>query len=220
MMAKDRPRLLGHRGLSLPNGPPENTLAAFDRAIQDGCDGFEFDVRLTADGKAVVCHEPQYQGMEVARAQAAELKALPLLDDIIDRYRQRSFLDIELKVAGLEAKLVHSLGDSQQGVLVSSFLPHVLRDLSRRSAAIPLGLICQTREELALWRQLPVRSVIAHRQLVSKELITQIHAAGKEIFVWTVNRPDEMRRFEVWGADGLISDDPELLVSTLRPGTR
>ena len=54
-----RPLLLGHRGARGLKSIPENTLAAFDRALADGCDGFEFDVRLTADGQAVVHHDPK-----------------------------------------------------------------------------------------------------------------------------------------------------------------
>ena len=48
------PLLLGHRGARVGKSIPENTLASFDLALASGCDGFEFDVRLTADGQAVV----------------------------------------------------------------------------------------------------------------------------------------------------------------------
>lgn len=217
MMARHRPLLLGHRGLRLPNGPRENTFAAYDGALNSGCDGFELDVRLTADGSAVVCHDAYYQGIEVARATAAQLGDLPLLQDVVDRFRQRSFLDIELKVEGLEGKLRTSLGGVDEGILVSSFLPQVLRQLSMGSAPFPLGLICDSVEELALWQELPIASLIPQHKLVNKELIDQLHAAGKEIFVWTVNRPEDMKRLAEWGSDGIISDNPELLVSTLRP---
>jgi glycerophosphoryl diester phosphodiesterase len=63
-----RPLLLGHRGLRVPQAPPENTFAAFDLALQHGCDGFEFDVRLTGDGRAVICHDPWAQGIVIAEA--------------------------------------------------------------------------------------------------------------------------------------------------------
>ena len=56
--ANSRLLRLGHRGARALTSIPENTLASFDRALADGCDGFEFDVRLTADGEAVVCHDP------------------------------------------------------------------------------------------------------------------------------------------------------------------
>ena len=63
------PLLLGHRGSRVSAGIPENTFASFDLALKHGCDGFEFDVRLTACGTAVVCHDPKVGGITVARAK-------------------------------------------------------------------------------------------------------------------------------------------------------
>src|SRR6202140_5839691 len=97
-----RPLLLGHRGARARKSIPENTLASFDQALADGCDGFEFDLRLSVDGKPVVCHDPQTGSLEIARAPAEQLPPLPQLHDVLARYQDRAFLDIELKVSGLE----------------------------------------------------------------------------------------------------------------------
>src|SRR6266851_348305 len=83
--------LLGHRGARATKTIPENTLASFDQALADGCDGFEFDVRLSADGQAVIVHNPQSSGIEVARATAQQLTWLPLLQDVLARYRDSAF---------------------------------------------------------------------------------------------------------------------------------
>src|SRR5580700_7012607 len=96
-----RPLLLGHRGARAEKSIPENTVASFDRALASGCDGFEFDVRLTADGRAVVCHDERIRGLEIAQSMAQQL-GLPLLREILTRYQRSAFLDIELKVPGLE----------------------------------------------------------------------------------------------------------------------
>src|SRR6478752_4216508 len=98
----NRPLLLGHRGLrSRSLHIRENTLASFDLALQHGCDGFEFDVRLTADNRAVICHGGRFAGITIARTACSRLRALPLLEDVLARYARRAFLDIELKVPGL-----------------------------------------------------------------------------------------------------------------------
>ncbi|MCU1303492.1 MAG: glycerophosphoryl diester phosphodiesterase, partial [Candidatus Sulfotelmatobacter sp.] len=52
----NHPLLLGHRGVRAEKSIPENSLPSFDLALAQGCDGFEFDVRLSADGQAVICH--------------------------------------------------------------------------------------------------------------------------------------------------------------------
>jgi glycerophosphoryl diester phosphodiesterase len=209
-----RPLLLGHRGARAVKSIPENTFASFDRALADGCDGFEFDVRLTADGQAVVCHDPNVGALEVAQAGAGQLAGLPRLGEVLQRYQKTAFLDIELKVLGIEkiiAELLHAHPPGR-GFLVSSFLPEVLRALHEEDSSVPLGLICETKSELQQWRKLPLEYVVPHYKLVSEELIRELRDASKKILVWTVNHPELMQRFVSWSVQGIISDDTELLV--------
>lgn len=213
-----RPLLLGHRGARGLPSIPENTIASFDRCLADGCDGFEFDLRLTADGAAVVCHDARVGKLEIARAAACDLPGLALLEDVLARYGQRAFLDIELKVAGLEkitARLLREL-PPRRGFVVSSFLPDVLQAVRAEDSSIPLGLIFETREELRRWSRLELEYVMPYFKLVDARLVGKLKGAGKKILVWTVNAPTAMRRFAKWGVDGIISDDPKLLVRTAR----
>ena len=214
---ENRPLLLGHRGARGRKSTPENTLASFDVALASGCDGFEFDVRLAADGHAVVFHDAKFHRSEIARSSAKELK-LPLLREVLARYQTTAFLDIELKVPGLERITVDLLRRyaPARGFVVSSFLPDVLEAIHGLDATMPLGLICETRIQLSHWLQLPVEYVIPHSVLVRQELVAEIKAAGKKILVWTVNVPADMRRFSKLGVDGIISDDPELLATTIK----
>jgi glycerophosphoryl diester phosphodiesterase len=212
------PLLLGHRGARASAGIPENTLASFDLALKHGCDGFEFDVRLTACGTAVVCHDAEVGGITVARAQAKRLPQLPRLDDVVKGYGQRAFLDIELKVKDLGSKVLTTLSHypPAQDYVVSSFIPDVLMDLEARSSMVCIGLICENTAQLARWRDLPVDCVIPHYSLVDRLMVQDIQGAGHRIFVWTVNDEETMRRLAHWGVDGIISDDTELLVRTLK----
>ena len=213
-----RPLLLGHRGARALKSIPENTIASFDRCLADGCDGFEFDVRLTADSAAVVCHDPQFGKIEIARAAARDLAGLPLLEDVLARYGERAFLDIELKVAGLEKVIARSLRDypPRRGFVVSSFLPEVLDAVRAGDAEIPLGLICETRAELRRWDQLGVEYVMPRWELATPRLMSDLKAAGKKALVWTVNGYDKMRALAELGVDGIISDDTALLCRALR----
>lgn len=212
-----RPLLLGHRGARALKSIPENTIASFDRCLADGCDGFEFDVRLTADGLAVVCHDPRVGNLEIARAAARELAGLALLDDVLERYCELAFLDIELKVAGLEKITAELLRKHppRRGYVVSSFLPEVLEALRAEDSAIPLGLICETRAELRRWDHLHVEYVIPHWELATPGLMSDLRAAGKKTLVWTVNGYDKMHALAQLGVDGIISDDTALLCRAL-----
>lgn len=211
-----RPLLLGHRGARAVQSIPENTIASFDRALADGCDGFEFDVRLTADGQAVVCHDPKFEGAEIVQTAAEELPSLARLLEVLKRYRQ-AFLDIELKVSGLEQVVVDALRQQwPQRFVVSSFLPEVLENLHAADSTIPLGLICETKAEMERWKDLPVDYVMPHFKLASRAEIRRLKAAGKRVLVWTVNTSQAMRRFAEAAVDGIVSDKTSLLCETLK----
>ena len=211
------PLLLGHRGARASTGIPENTFASFDLALQHGCGGFEFDVRLAACGTALVCHNPKVGKITVSGAQANQLPQLPRLSQVLQRYGQRAFLDIELKVEDLESRVLEALHEypPQQGYVVSSFLPEVVTEMEARSASVSIGIICENPSQLARWPELPADYVIAHHSLVDERLVQKVQRAGLKILVWTVNDEEAMRRFARWGVDGLISDETELLVRTL-----
>lgn len=211
-----RPLLLGHRGARALQSIPENTFASFDRALSDGCDGFEFDVRLTADGEAVLCHDAKLGRFNIARSTAKDLPQLPRLRDVLQRYRD-SFLDIELKVKGLERITLDLFlrHKPRRGFVVSSFVPGVLKSLREEDATIPLGLICESKTQLRYWSELPVEHVILHQDLAEPELVRQMKGAGKKVFVWTVNDSSDMQRFAAGGVEGIISDDTSLLCRTL-----
>jgi glycerophosphoryl diester phosphodiesterase len=183
---KQRPLLLGHRGMRC-RGIAENTPTAFDMALQWGCDGFEFDVRLTADGQAIVCHDPRSKGFTLSKTRAAQLGHMPRMEDVLATFCKRAFLNIELKVPGLEREVLSRLHDftPERGCVISSFLPELLAELRRLSAVVQLGIIFDRKH--TEWRKLPVEYVIPHSML----------------------------RFASWGVDGIISDTPELLVKTL-----
>src|SRR5262249_51776461 len=115
--------LLGHRGAKLYK--PENTIEAFETALVDGCDGFEFDVRLSADAAAIICHDPTVAGREISKSTCGELchaagRTIPVLRDVISGFAGRAFLDVELKVDGLERDIADLVEPSAR-VVASSF---------------------------------------------------------------------------------------------------
>ena len=235
-----RPLLLGHRGVrrklrrvppdsrisrpGLYRIPAENTLAAFDYALDHGCDGFEFDLRFTRDQHCVICHDPKYLRKEVAGTDYPALcrpgHDLTCLEDVLARFSRAAYLDVELKVAGNEEAVLAALREYPPhcGYVVSSFLPEVLRRLRWLDPALALGYICDHPSDAWLWAELPIQVFLPHRSLVSQRLVDEVHKRDVQVFTWTVNHRSEMLRFAGWGVDGLISDDPVLLAATF-PGS-
>jgi glycerophosphoryl diester phosphodiesterase len=93
-------------------------------------------------------------------------------------------------------------------------------ELKTRSAKVQDGIICDRPEELVGWRESGVQYVIPHYSLVTRELVQQVHSAGRKLLTWTVNNPSAMLRLADWGVDGIVSDRTELLVQTFREPKR
>lgn len=214
---RPRPLLLAHRGARL--SAPENSFKAFNIALRHGCDGFEFDVQRTADGVPLICHDPKYQDSVIHKTKFAEFAGAITLPEVVSRYAAKAFLDIELKVTGLEEVTLRAIAASppKHGYLVSSFLPEVLHRMYELDPHSRLALVCQNRRQLGKWRRVPCNAVIAKTNLVNDELRAATKEAGKQLMVWTVNDAEEMVRFADIGVDAIISDDTRLLTDTLRP---
>ncbi|MGA2356298.1 MAG: glycerophosphodiester phosphodiesterase, partial [Terriglobales bacterium] len=142
-------------------------MASFELCLQHGCDGFEFDVRLSGDEQAVICHNATFGGIAIATTTAKGL-ALPTLEDVLRQFADRAFLDIELKVAGLERETIAALvkDPPRRGFVVSSFLPDVLISVRELDPAIPLGFLCDRRDQLRCWRETPAEWVIPHFKMM------------------------------------------------------
>ncbi len=222
-----RPLLLGHRGCR--GAHPENTFAAFEYALASGCDGFEFDVRTTADQYLVLVHDPKHAGRKVAdhsyavlherrRRFRREVPSDPLayLDEMLERFASEAWLDIELKVTGIEQRVVEMLQRYRpRGFVISSFLPGVITNCHAIDPKLPLGLICKYKSEVRPADWLPITHLMPHHRLVTAELVKRFHDEGRKVMTWTVNDPQEMRRVAECGVDGVISDDPVLLAKVL-----
>jgi glycerophosphoryl diester phosphodiesterase len=218
---REKPLLLGHRGAR--RYAPENTIAAFELALAHGCDGFEFDVRLTADRRCVICHDPRLAGLDLETSRYQQLPpGTPCLPEVLEKFAARAFLDIELKISGAESEIAAMVRDypPQRGYFISSFLPPVIERLSAADKSLPLGLICDSQRQLAAWTRLPVQALFLERSLATAAIVATLHAANKQVFVWTVNRERDMRRFAQLAVDGIISDDTKLLIQTLGKGNK
>lgn len=161
-----KPIIFGHRGAS--RYAPENTIAAFDLAIEQGARAFELDTMLTADGVPVVIHDHTLERTtngqgEVNQQSADEILSLdagslfspvyegekvPLLKDVLDRYNKDILINIELKnyhspsddLVSIVFDLVKESGMLEH-VIFSSFLPKNLRILRSLNPKVKVALL-------------------------------------------------------------------------------
>jgi glycerophosphoryl diester phosphodiesterase len=214
--------LLGHRGARLY--APENTVPAFNLSLDHGADGFEFDVRCTRSKESIVCHDRKFNRIAVRTRTLEQIHAKcsvdgkpPCLEDVLELYSRRAFLNIEVKVRGMEQVVYEAVKrfPPQRGYFISSFLPSVVRKLHALDPSLILGAISKSYWHLRRWKTLPVSYVVPHFSLLTQKLVDELHAADKTVITWTVNDPPKMLQVAAMGVDGIISDDTKLLVETL-----
>ena len=155
------PVRIAHRGAS--GSAPENTAAAFERAIQIGVDAIEVDVHGTSDGRVVVIHDPTldrttdrsgwvreqtFEQIRHADAGAwfgAQFRGeqVPLLEEAIETTRHRALLLVEIKGDFLAEKVLQIVGetDAADQVVIQSFNPETIRRVKLLDAGIPTALL-------------------------------------------------------------------------------
>ena len=248
----ERPILVhGHRGARARF--PENTLPAFEYAIQVGADALELDVAVTRDDVVVVTHDPKMNRRAIRDITFAELQTwdcgsrrkrrfprqtlvpgarVPTLDQVLDLADRGDFLfNIEIKSypdrPALSpspprfAELVyhairrHKL---ENRVMVQSFDFRVLHAMARIAPAIPLAALYMGRPRrfVKIARRAEVRIVAPYHALATARRVRTAHAAGLEVIVWTANRPRDWKRLVAAQVDGIITDDPEVLLAYLK----
>jgi len=209
----------------------ENTFAAFDHALASGCDGFELDVRRTADAIPIIWHDARLRGRFISRqlysslhercSLARRLPRRPVIDlcqleEVLARYALVGWIDIELKVPGLETQVAALLRRYRPGgFVISSFRQRILLDIHRIDPTLPLAFIFDRMPRSRAWLELPIQYVKPSARLVTPSRVRQFHAEGKQVLTWTVNHLSMMRRLIEAGVDGMIGDDPLMLATML-----
>jgi glycerophosphoryl diester phosphodiesterase len=240
-----RPFVLGHRGAR--EAAPENSLRAFELALDEGADGVELDVRLDGDGRVVVLHDADLarvsRGTEKRLAEelgAAELagvdlgggERVPLLVDVLRVFRERGArVNVELKrdvgrpgllLAGVEGA-VRASGAPPELVIFSSFRPGFVAALARRMPAYPRAWLVHARQRVVrdapFFRLLGSDGVHPEWTLVTAASLARWKRGASVVNVWTVNDGAEARRLADLGVDAIISDRPGAILAALgEPG--
>ncbi len=224
--------IIGHRGCGYA---PENTLSSFSKAIELGVDMVELDVWQCASGELVVLHDKKVDRMTngtgyVTEKSLAELKLLdvkggeriPTLKQVFDLVARRVKIYVELKgpgtarpVAVLIKEYVHQKGWSYDDFVVASFNHYALQDFKRACPYVKTGaIVAGIFISLGLFAyQASTDIAVLSSDFIHKALVDDLHARGIQVFVYTVNDPQEAYWMRLLGVDGLISDYPDRVMS-------
>jgi glycerophosphoryl diester phosphodiesterase len=233
------PRVIAHRGLALHVA--ENTLDAFDAALRAGADIVETDVHASVDGVSVICHDDDLSriaGLErpVEQLDWSELRELALtgggrlatLDDALATFPDARFnIDVKTDAALLPALAAIRRAEATGRVLITSFGQRRRRTGVRAlpgvatSASTPGVVLCLIGVRLRLgvlvrWALRGVDAVQVPRRrgaitVISPAFVRAVHDAEREVHVWTIDDPDEMRELLQLGIDGIVTNRCDLL---------
>lgn len=222
-----RPERIAHRGA--PREFRENTLPAFERALERGADAIELDVHSASDGVVVVHHDPvlsrtvdgvlegtPIDAMTWAELQTVELVpgvSLPSLSQVLDLIGVRARVYVELKGAGIEALVLDVIRNSEALCAIHSFdhasiaraarlAPGIRRGVLFEDALSDLGAVLHNTQALDVWPRWDI---------VDRALVEEAHRCGARVLPWTVNAPETAYQLRALGVDGLCTDDVRLL---------
>ncbi|GEP51587.1 glycerophosphoryl diester phosphodiesterase [Flavobacterium noncentrifugens] len=222
---------IAHRGAKAYE--PENTLAAFTKAIELQSDAIEFDVHLSADGEVIVIHDETVDRVAdgsgfVKNLSLSELKKMridgiheiPTLSETFDFVNQRCLVNVELKafetaepVVKLIEYYVMQKNWQYSQFLISSFDWTALQKVRDLHAEIPLGVLTETNLELAIGFAEFVKAETIHPyfHLLTEENTRNMQQRGFKVFAWTVNELEDIQKIKSFKANGIISDFPDRL---------
>ncbi|WDI44412.1 glycerophosphodiester phosphodiesterase [Bremerella sp. P1] len=234
---EDNVQIMAHRGAS--SKAPENTLAAFQQAIEDGADWIELDVQETADGQVVIMHDSDFMKLsknplKIWDATTDDLKDIdigtwkspdfadqrvPTLAEVLALCKDKVGVNIELKYYGHDEMLEQRVADivDEQGMNDQVMAMSLKREGVEKMKAIrpewKVGLLMSVAA--GNLSKLEADFLAVNASFADVLLIDQAHDNGKQVFVWTVNDAATMSTMMSRGVDGILTDKPELARSVL-----
>jgi glycerophosphoryl diester phosphodiesterase len=227
----DGPIPFAHRGGA--SDVPENTLPAFEHAVNLGYQYVETDVQVTSDGVLVAFHDndlrrtcgrpgriSELPWSDVRTAMVEGAAPIPLLEDLLATWPELR-INIDCKSDAAVDALVACLRrtNALHRVLLGAFNDARLRRLRKElgdgvcTSLGPLGVASlrygRPRHREAMAAQVPVRQ--GPLVVTNAAFVDRAHALGLAVHVWTIDEPDEIRRLLDLGVDGIMTDRPEVL---------
>ncbi|MCF6093303.1 glycerophosphodiester phosphodiesterase [Microaerobacter geothermalis] len=230
------PLVFAHRGAS--SEAPENTKAAFLKALEQGTDGLEFDVQLSKDNKVVIFHDENLERITSLQGfikdyYADELKQIDigswfhkkfsnerilLLDELLSYIsRHRLPLIIELKNAflpypELEKKVIHLVENYQlqDHVILSSFVPNSLRECKKWGPDIETAMLYfpMFRTPFQLAKEVGASQIHAPWKYVNEGFMEQAQSHGLKVCPYTIDRRETILKMVRLGVDSFITNKP------------
>lgn len=220
---------IAHRGAKAYE--PENTLQAFQKALDLNSDGIELDVHLSSDEQIIVIHDETIDRTTNGKGlvntfSLSELKSflidrkyqIPTLKEVFDLVDKKCLINIELKGLGTPIKVVQLIEEyisdknwNYNHFIVSSFDWNMLEETSNLNPNIPIGVLTEENLDtaLAFAEKIKAKAIHPDFQLLNTENVSEIQEKGFLVLPWTVNHEEDIQKVKSYKVNGIISDNPD-----------
>lgn len=228
--AKEGFTVFAHRGAS--GYELENTLSAFNKAIELNTKAIELDVFKCASGEIVVFHDESLARLsstedsieqlainEIKKIQLEGGEKIPTLDEVLSLFEGTEIrINIELKGVNTAQgvyELIDKQGFSEESVrkrfVISSFNWDELKRMRSLNKSVPIAVLTDADpvEAIAFAKEVQAIAINPNAADVSFSAVDQIHKAGFKVYPWTVNEPGILKNLMFMGVDGVFSDFPD-----------
>ena len=208
---------------------PENSLAAFERALEIGVDAIEADLQVTKDGRLIARHNDLIQRdgqwsfvreLSLEELQQIDLgngERIPSLEQVFERFHGRCPIVLDVKAFGMAEPLASFLlkRRAQRDVHVTSFLHVEIAEIGRLAPELDRSITFAAmpiRFE-GLLQDAGTKAVVLYRGYLNEAIVRHLRDLGVGVQVYPVNLVGEAQAFASWGVRGIFTDDPAALQS-------
>ena len=228
-------KIIAHRGFSAK--APENTPAAFKKAIRSHAEYFELDVHKSADDSLMVIHDPSVDRTssnektgkitEMSYAEIRDVKVgypeyfknkfknqgIPTLKESLALAKGKIKVCIEIKTRDIESAVLKTVNDLNMNdeVIIFSFYYDVLEKIRELDPDIPILYLKSIADDSTIKEAVAIKETalgVSSRTEIDKDYLQHVHNNGLELWRWTVNKESDMEIFLQLDIDGLVTNYP------------
>jgi glycerophosphoryl diester phosphodiesterase len=236
-----RTQVTAHRGAS--KAAPENTMPAFEAAIESGADYIELDVQLTKDGELVVFHDENIKRTTDGKGLLSEITydelqkysagswfgktgefddvRVPKFSEVLDVIGDDILLNIEIKSHGninatveKTVELVEEYG-LVKSCYITSFSYKALKKVKDLNPKVKTALISHLAPSSIYSQMKYIDAISVNYLFMNRSVLNYAHRSGKKVFVWTVDRVSDMKKMMAMGVDNIITNRPEKAIEVV-----
>ncbi|MDA0912948.1 MAG: glycerophosphodiester phosphodiesterase [Bacteroidetes bacterium] len=231
------PIIIAHRGFS--QIAPENTLSAFESAIQCGAPYFELDVQKSHDSVPIVIHDEsldrttscnltgridEYDAIELKKVTVGypskfgdqfQDEMLPTLGDALELAQNRINVCVEIKTEGIESEIIEEIRsrEMEKQVVIFSFIPKVLTEIHALAPELKILFLKEhaAMADVEFTKNMGAFAMgVGGKTELNPKFMDYADALGIQIWRWTVDDPQEMTTLIELGIDAIITNRPDL----------